>query len=54
MMDDEQFLDPFDDDQFDDDDWPESVACGCKYCRCPNDTIAGETCSMCLGGAHQG
>jgi len=44
---------PFDEENFDDE-RPDTVKCGCKYCPCLNDTEFGETCSMCLGGAHQG
>ena len=32
----------------------EEPYCGCKYCICLNKTLAGETCSDCLHGAHQG
>ena len=28
--------------------------CGCRYCFCPNTTIAGEVCNDCLKGIHQG
>lgn len=39
-------------------DWRESEEenrrCGCPYCYCGNLTTAGETCSECLSGAHQG
>ena len=34
--------------------YEESPRCGCPYCHCMNDTIAGEICSMCDEGAHQG
>ena len=36
-------------DQYDD-----PVPCGCKYCYCMDDTIAGETCDNCTRGIHQG
>jgi hypothetical protein len=37
-----------------DDDEDEAELCGCSYCVCHNHTIAGEVCSECLAGAHQG
>jgi hypothetical protein len=42
------------DSEDDEDDAGESPKCGCKYCFCSNDTIAGEACNDCLAGAHQG
>lgn len=32
----------------------EHYPCGCGFCNCTNDTIAGEVCNQCLSGAHQG
>ena len=32
----------------------ERVPCGCLFCTCFNDTTAGEVCSECRNGAHQG
>lgn len=35
-------------------DYEEAPKCGCPFCPCSERTIAGETCSSCNAGAHQG
>jgi len=49
---------PFEwDDEDDDEEWDEDekhYTCSCPYCFCTNDTVAGEVCTDCLRGAHQG
>jgi len=28
--------------------------CGCPYCHCSNETLAGSICNECRAGSHQG
>lgn len=41
-------------DGYDEDLDEERYPCGCGFCNCVNDTVAGEVCNMCLRGEHQG